>query len=502
MLRTSSYTIYADLPDDGDNVLLVHGYTGAYDKVSKNVANYVRSLDTNPVAKPLYGEWTPEPALSGKVAIQQPTDETINVLKKRGYLTEMNNGEELAFFTNVATRLHHFQSKLMPSYIIMPTYSCNLRCPYCFQDHMRTDPKFKHLLRIMKPDMADRIFKAMPGIEESHGVLPESSARRNVIFFGGEPLLEATRPIVEYFIHKAQSLGGVKFSAVSNATDLHHYKELLGPEKIAFIQVTIDGIPEEHDKRRIYADGSGSFEKIADNISMALDLGTAISVRMNIDRNNVGVLPQLAATMIQRGWTGYKHFSSYTAPITPVNGQAKNPALMSSWHLDKALDEMREHHENMWVIGRPDDGLTQTIRQIFEKQHAPLPNLKASFCGAHNKMYIFDPFGDIYACWEYTGNKNIRMGYIDEDGEAVMNDNITKTWRERTVVSNPTCSKCRYALYCGGGCAILANGQHGTLYANHCDGFQMRFRSSVADAYGKYASGILPIVEQERVCDM
>ncbi len=30
----------------------------------------------------------------------------------------------------------------------------------------------------------------------------------------------------------------------------------------------------------------------------------------------------------------------------------------------------------------------------------PLPMMKASFCGAHNGMYIFDAFGDIYACWE------------------------------------------------------------------------------------------------------
>ena len=45
MLRTSSYTIYVDLPGNADELLLVHSYTGAFDKVSRKVATYVRSLE-------------------------------------------------------------------------------------------------------------------------------------------------------------------------------------------------------------------------------------------------------------------------------------------------------------------------------------------------------------------------------------------------------------------------------------------------------------------------
>ena len=82
------------------------------------------------------------------------------------------------------------------------------------------------------------------------------------------------------------------------------------------------------------------------------------------------------------------------------------------------------------------------VRQIFE-QRKSLPNFQASFCGAHNKMYIFDAFGDIYACWEKTGDKKIRIGYINEDSEVVLNEELNQTWRNRTVISNPVCRKCR-----------------------------------------------------------
>jgi uncharacterized protein len=125
MLRTSSYTIYVDLPDNEAEMLLVHGYTGAYNKVSRKVATYVRSLEVKNPPKPLYGDWSPEPPIEGEVT--PPSLDTIELLKKRGYFTEKNVEEEEEFFVKIATKLHHWQSRLMPTYIFMPTYSCNSR---------------------------------------------------------------------------------------------------------------------------------------------------------------------------------------------------------------------------------------------------------------------------------------------------------------------------------------------------------------------------------------
>ena len=62
MLRTSSYTIFVKLQDQAEDVLLVHGYTGAYDRVSSGVAAFLRSREVKHAAKPLYEEWSLEPA--------------------------------------------------------------------------------------------------------------------------------------------------------------------------------------------------------------------------------------------------------------------------------------------------------------------------------------------------------------------------------------------------------------------------------------------------------
>jgi uncharacterized protein len=497
MLRASSYTIYVDLPNTDQEMLLVHGYTGAYDRVSREVANFLRSQEVGRPPKPMYGEWARRS--SEKEEAPSPQQETIERLQMRGYLTAFSRDEEEIFFGRLAERLHERATQKPPSYIFMPTYDCNLRCSYCFQDHMRSDCSFKHLLTTMRPAIVDRIFAAMPEIEANHGVVLEAATRRNIGFFGGEPLLAANREIVQYIMEKA---GNADFWAVTNATELEAYENLLGPDGIATLQVTLDGPPQEHDQRRIAVDGSGTFETIAKNIDLALARGAMVQVRLNIDRNNLHELPELADEILARGWQSHGGFSMYTAVISPSNDQTDRKTTMNTWQLDKALREMREEYPKMGVIGRPDEGIRGRARAIFDGGEELLPQLKPSFCSAHNQMYIFDPFADVYACWEKTGDPDIRIAHITQEGKVDYAFEQTRHWRSRSVATNKVCRSCRYALHCGGGCAVLALGQQGRFHANYCDGFASRFRSSVAEAFLAHVAGDTPAQQQQRVCDM
>ena len=498
MLRTSSYTIYVDLPDNEREMLLVHGYTGAHDKVSRRVADYLRRNEARRPPKPLYGDWSPEPAAEASETAA-PAPAVLETLRQRGYLTHLSFADEKELFGRLATQLHERATQSAPGFLFMPTYDCNLRCSYCFQDHMRTDGSFRHLLRSIRPRMIERLFAAIPKIEARHGV-DGSRGRRDIGFFGGEPLLAASRPIVEEIMARAGERAD--FWAVTNATDLEAYRDLLGPGKLGRLQITLDGPPAEHDRRRVYADGSGTFERIARNITMALELGTLISVRLNVDRGNLGDLPAVAAEIIARGWHESESFSAYTAPISPSNDKTDRATTLNSWELDQALTEMREEYPDLRVLARPDEGIRARARQIFGGAEEVLPQLKPTFCSAHSQMYIFDPFGDIYACWERTGDARIRIGHVEPDGEVRLKTDQHRQWRSRTVASNPVCQQCRYALHCGGGCAILALGQRGKFHSNYCDGFASRFRASVADAYLAHVAGEAPERHRQRVCDL
>jgi len=499
LLRTSSYTIYVDLPGNQDEMLLVHTYTGAFDRVSSRVATYVRSLDAKRPPKPLYGDWTPEPSVAGELS--PPTDETIGVLSRRGYLTSMTGEEEEEFFSRYVDKLHGLYLKRWPSYLFMPTYDCNLRCPYCFQDHMRTDGRFGHLLKQMPLAMVDRLFAAMPKIEALHGIPAEASPQLDIGFFGGEPLLAANRPIVEHVIRRGLDRGEAKFWAISNGTELDAYEDLLSPDRLGSIQITLDGPPREHDRRRIYADGRGSWDRIAANISMALDRGIMVAIRTNVDRNNVDDLADLAEELIRHGWVRYPNFGSQVAPIRASNDKTDAGGTLDTWELDRLLTAMRSANPDLEILGRVDDSLRSQARRIFS--HRGLPAFKPSFCSAHTGMYIFDTFGDIYACWEKTGDEKIRIGHVDESSEVQFSFDLRALWQGRTVASNPVCLKCRYNLFCGGGCAVLAAGHSGgDFYRNYCDGYAHRFRAAVAEAYQDHSSGKTFKDKPDAFCDL
>jgi len=486
-MRTSSYTIYVDLPGTREEVILVHGYTNAYFRVSRRIAAYLRSLERRRAPKPLFGEWSEE--TSDGAPVETPSPEIVHALRQRGFLTDLTFEEEEKFFCNIVAKMHEHSRRQMPSYMFMPTYDCNLRCGYCYQTHLRTNPLYSHTLKTMSMTIVERLFRGIATIEKNLGIIDSASQQRKIGFFGGEPLLASSRPVVERIMNKALEIGPTSFWAVSNATELDAFTDLLSPELLSRIQVTIDGPPEVHDRRRIYADGSGSFDKIASNIGLALDRGVSIGVRMNVDRNNLSQIPQLAETIQQQGWDKYPRFSAYVAPIRKFGPAVDISTVMNSWELDDAITKARMQNSAVNVIGRPSDDIRASAQALFRGDKSKVRQMRESGCSAHSTLYMFDAFASIYFCWEYVGEFSARAGYVAEDGSIELNQEIASSWRDRTVASNSVCRQCRYALSCGGGCAASALARSGKMNSNYCDGFATRFRHAIGEAYLESKTG-------------
>jgi uncharacterized protein len=417
------------------------------------------------------------------------------VLTKRGYLTEMTLEQERALFVRLATKLQRRAQSSKPSFVMMPTYQCNLRCSYCYQSHLRDDPAKRHLLRTMQPEMVDRIFVAMAELEVMHGASPGPTSKRDIGLYGGEPLLSRNRSIIAYIIDTAQRQGEASFRGVTNGADLHAYRDLLGPGKIEQLQITLDGPPAEHDTRRVYANGAGSFERIAHNVTMALEQDVRISVRTNVDASNLEHLPALAQEIARRGWNAYNHFSAYVAPVDSPEVREDVRDTLSTVELDTAMSRLRMEHPSMVSLTRSDMRLKDNVRGVLETGGDPLAGFRASFCGAEGGMYIFDPFGDIYACWERTGEPSLRMGHVNEDGTVSLEQCRLDAWQGRHVGAMDACSVCPYGLYHGGGCAARAEADHSDPQSHHCEGFPSRFQTMVAEAYLEWEQASVAVAE-------
>ena len=132
---------------------------------------------------------------------------------------------------------------------VATTMSCNLRCPYCFEEGNKS-PEFMH------DDVADAIVKYLVS-KKSHNI--------NITWFGGEPLMNFK--VIER-ISNSLKKNDVRYAAsiITNGTLFTRGMiEKLDEYSIKSVQITLDGKQSQHDKKRFFVNGKGTYAKIRRN---------------------------------------------------------------------------------------------------------------------------------------------------------------------------------------------------------------------------------------------
>ena len=528
--QTSLYTIFIALEDGSGDYLLVHGYTGAIDHVTGNVADVLRK-----------GARVTENEIDN-LNIQKGTFDT---LVKRGYITSMSPMEEKERVRHMAD-VFHKRDSVSKNFLFLVAYDCNFRCPYCFENAISNNGK-GWSKKVFTKEAVDRAYEAMLELE------PNRTQHRNeIILYGGEPLLKQNKEIVEYIVSE-----GVKrnytFRAITNGYDLEHFLHLLEPGKIESLQISIDGTPEKHDARRThYLDGN-SFDKIVENMGLVLKQDVRISTRINTDLSNFDDINALHAIFREKGLFEFNNFSVYSAlvhgstndnmncnaimsnsnpPVTEKkkknndlfevidpgvydpDGQYINFEAEEKRYVQSDSDDIKFHYTNgkndfdevdkiqlinrgkyidmyheavednadLHQISCQDFGIKNTIRKVLEgKGLAPF---KSVFCSAQTGMMIFDPYGDLYSCWETVGVDQYKVGSYRKEIE-IFEDEL-ENWYGKNIGKTPACSKCKYAFFCGGGCQAHALTEGRGYNSSYCDGFPKTFQKVVPKAYDEF----------------
>lgn len=478
-MRVSQYIVGCALTDDRFFILL-HGFRGSVDKVTAEIGKYLvgnrgRELENPP--------WSPE------------SHAHLHLLE-RGYITDLSETAERELLVEVAGAIHESDiAKSAPGFVFVPAYTCNLRCPYCFQPHEMHSGRDK-FATIMTPARVDDAFRVIDRLSGRPLVSALSSlgsvvsgaeidegirSGTNVGLFGGEPLAANTRDIVEY-IHSGAHRRGLPLWAVTNGVQLELFEDLLGPEGIQELQITLDGMPEVHDRRRIGPGFRHTFDKILDNIDLALGAGAHVSVRMNIDQSNISHVVQLNQLFIERGWSDDSKFSSDAAVVT---GEASHEQLVSHAELVAATRDIAEDGRS--CVSSYETRAHGLLRRALANEY---PFTRVTTCAAETGALMFDAFGDVFSCWEEIGQKERRVGTYT-DGVLNLDEAITSAWLSRFPGAIDQCSECPYALIHTAGCANHARTSSGTIFAAACEGFQDYFPKTLANAYDDLESEIL-----------
>lgn len=385
-----------------------------------------------------------------------------------GYLTEMTPEEEEAWFVAHVRGLEssYEEAFAAPLFSFVTTYSCNLACSYCFQANtgVRKQP-----MRQMSVEVARECLEVVR-------TAPRSPERAVVELFGGEPLLPNLREVVETIVLGCEDLGYVT-RATTNGTFLHVFEDLLGPTRIAELQISLDGSREYHDRRRIPVNGEPTFDTIWANIQLALQRQVRVMIRANLDRRNIAGFVALAEFLDNEGFLdnplGELHYVDVQPdPIAPDFGLE---ASLSLAEIEEYLRIQTETYPVLAKVAGPHEigSFQDWISNNFHYQ-------RTRACGAVANNVYFSPDRRTYSCHETAGREVLATGRV-QNGQLQENESAA-LWRSRRVDALPQCRRCPYALTCSGGCAarldLLAAPD-----ASYCNGFDSKFRSVVVRQY-------------------
>jgi uncharacterized protein len=403
--KKSNYNVEIETLSDGRK-LMYNTYTGIFgvmDKKTQAIFDDIENISTS----------------SDDEAMK-----TIDVMARAGYIINANK-DELAAIKIGRAKGRHYEENL--GLTIAPTMDCNMCCPYCYENKNKL---------VMSNETQEQLVAFVKAHLDTYTAIKKMS----VTWYGGEPLMQ--KDTIYNLSEKIISLckeKGVEYTAsiITNGVllDAETAKRLAKDCKVGHTQITIDGLKELHNKRRLLVDGSDSFDIITRNIDACKEF-LRISVRVNLDKDNISDIDGLTKYFIEeKGWTESPTF--YVAPVGDFETNCLN---------DSSRCLQGEEFAEIDI---------KCVRALYEVNrdvvaHQFFPRRRPIFCGGEGMLnYIIGPDGDIYNCYVHIGVKERSTGHISKP--FLITSEYGK-WLNSDIHSK--CEPCQFLPMCMGGCGI------------------------------------------------
>ena len=404
MLKKSLYNIEVDACDNGD-ILMFNSYSLAFGKMDGPTKTLYTQTD-------LFDEDS---------FLDPKQQKAINVMKENGFLVDVDFDEyaSLRFLGNVSRFRGGF------SLTIAPTLACNMACPYCFEK--------KRNVR-MNAETRDELAKFVRANLERL-----RSDRFGITWYGGEPLLELET--IEFLSNKFIAICdemGVDYRAdiITNGILLDAgAARLLSHLKVRTAQVTVDGLEQQHNSRRLLKNGTNSFTTIINNIDEARHI-LDLTIRVNVDKDNTADASDLVDYFIDEKKWG-ESLSFYFSMVYP----SKNACL---------FDQSRCYSSSEFATVSAGLLWKSFHKKIASRCNCIYPTRINVPCGGVcMEQHVIDPIGNLYACWHNVCEPEKKIGHITTGPQ--MNSEFLK-WKN--FESPQECRTCAKLPLCQGGCPL------------------------------------------------
>ncbi|WP_419656166.1 QhpX: predicted quinohemoprotein amine dehydrogenase, putative activating subunit [Desulfosarcina variabilis str. Montpellier] len=353
--------------------------------------------------------------------------------------------------------------------VLHVTDACNLNCSYCYYHGGTRPDNGKVMTMVIARQAVDFLMEASGALD-----------RVELVFFGGEPLLnqKLIAEAVAYANGSAAERGkSVDFALTTNATLLNESTTAFLLENRIGVTISIDGLPEVHDRYRRFPDGSPSFAIIEPGIRRLIDAthGKPVVARVTV-AGNPGDLTASLDYLLDMGFAeaGFAPVTS-TDPRYRLSPDAMEALLgqfeaLSQQFLDRA-------RENRFL------GFTNLIDLLVTLHEG---EVRAYPCGAGLGLFSVSTEGGLFLCQRLTGESDAAMGNIYRG----LDETALADFRQSVHVSaKPACRECWARSICAGGCYHEALVREGGLTAanlHYCDWIKRWIEIGI-DVYGRLA---------------
>jgi uncharacterized protein len=361
--------------------------------------------------------------------------------------------------------LHHYRLVIAPDApLLLPpqetttlvawlhmTNVCNVRCAYCYV------PDTDQAARPMSGDTARAAIDMLMQTAVQHGYRTIA-----LKYAGGEPTLQL--PLVletqRYALRQAAQYGvRVVAGLLSNGTRITaQAAQLLATHQIQ-LTISLDGEAATHNRSRPLRSGAGSFAAVQRGIDHAMQAGLQPDIAITLTRQTIDGLPDLLAWLLRNQLRFMLSFAR-----APVQGGA------AALHLDNQtlIAGMRRAYA---VISQ---NLPRWSLLGMLLDRADLSVLRQHACAAGRHYLVIDAQGQVAPCQMLLQQPVTSLAAPDPL-------TLVRAYAQGAawgpVDAKAGCQDCRWRYWCGGGCAVTAQGMADDVAptAPYCQVYQALF---------------------------